>query len=139
MSKRTQNLLLACISLLSGACLYAIFRCTTYVGSLLLGLPLFQWMHNSFHHLSSPLLSYYLPDLLWCFSFCSILNAIYLPKRLGILVCGAAAILLGILWEAMQYSRIVSGTGDLWDILTYLLAALLSTIINLEGTKHEKD
>lgn len=138
MSRRGCNILLAYISLLVGGTLYACFRSTTYIAIALRSIPGIATLSQKAAVISCDFLSYYFPDFLWAFSLCCALNAIHLPGRCITLLCGIGTVALGVLWEVLQYTHIVSGTGDLWDIFVYFLAALLATIINLGGRKHEK-
>jgi len=134
MSRRSCNILLACGAMVLGCFLYVCFRSTTYVALLFQRISAIRQLQA----FSCDFCAYYFPDFLWAFSLCCLLNAIHLPRKPGTWVCGVAAFSLGALWEGLQYRQAVSGTGDYWDILAYLLAALLSTIINLGGREHEK-
>ena len=133
MSRRVQNILLTVFALGLGGMLYVCFRGTTYVAVAFRRIPFVDLLCQYTQHYGDAFSAFYLPDFLWGFSFCCMLNAIYIPKMKGTVICGGSAFLMGVAWELMQYTHLVTGTGDVLDMLTYLLAALLSTIINLGG------
>jgi hypothetical protein len=33
-------------------------------------------------------------------------------------------------YEALQYNQLIKGTGDIWDIVTYLLATFIAITLN---------
>ena len=133
MSRRTQNILFACAALVLGCVLYVCFRGSSYVAMLIQRILPAEQLCRFVQPYGNAFLSFYLPDLLWAFSFCCLLNSIYVPGMKGTVACGGAAFLAGAIWEIFQYTGLVTGTGDVLDMLAYLLAALLSTTINLGG------
>ena len=138
MSIRLQNILLAVFALFFGLVLYVLFRDTTYVAILFRSIPIVDLWCQHIKPDSNAVFAFYLPDFLWSFSFCCFLNAIYDSKTKGIVLCGVAAVMIGVVWEVLQYVCFVTGTGDILDMVTYFLAALLATIINLGGNACEK-
>ncbi len=138
MSRRGCNISLACGAMLLGGILYIYFRGTTYIALFFRSIPVIGKVLQDTPTPSCEFFSFYFPDFLWAFSLCCLLNAIHLPHRTGIWLCGIVAFFAGVLWELLQYTHTVSGTGDLLDIFAYLSAAMLSTIINLGGREYEK-
>lgn len=130
MSRRMRNIVFAVTALLLGGALYVLFRGNTCVSILVRSiLPVPQFP------MSCPFLSFYLPDFLWAFSLCCLLMAIHTPDSKGVVLCSVFGFSLGVLWELLQYAHITGGTGDIWDMAVYLLAAALSVLINLGGKK----
>ena len=80
----------------------------------------------------SSFLKYYFSDYLWAFSLCSFFHSIHLPKIKSSVFIGVITFAAGFLWETLQYLHLVSGTGDIADIIMYLAAALSVVIINLK-------
>lgn len=133
MSRSIRNVLLACAALMLGCILYVCFRSTTYVAVFFRRIPLINLLCQFIQPYSNAVLSFYFTDFLWAFSFCCLLNAIHVPGIKGTILCGGATFFAGVIWEVLQYMHVVTGTCDALDMLTYLLAALLSTTINLGG------
>lgn len=75
---------------------------------------------------------YYLPDFLWALSLSCGLHIIFNPKTIGSLYCTTAITGLGFTFELMQYTKIINGTGDIIDIILYLLAGITVNLINLK-------
>lgn len=69
-----------------------------------------------------------LPDGLWAYAFISCILIIW--NRQINLFWIITAFLISILFEIFQYLQFITGTGDLWDMLTYFLAAGLALLFN---------
>ena len=132
MKPRLLYLCIACLSLTLGGIYYLLFTCGTYLHSALY--YLFPATVDVFPiSCNNGVVRYYLADFLWALSLCSFLLAIFIPKKKGKIIIGTAVALYGLLWELLQHFGIISGTGDLFDILMYLLAAFAVTIIKIKG------
>ena len=73
-------------------------------------------------------LVYHGTDGLWLLSGIFLIRAIWLMQTKICMTYIAALCLMGILFEVGQYYKIVSGTFDFFDILTYLSVALVECI-----------
>ena len=72
----------------------------------------------------------YLPDILWTISFYTI--STLLAKNITknyILLSAVYVISIGILFELLQFTGIVRGTFDVWDILVYIIFSLVACLI----------
>lgn len=138
MSVRPKNILLCTGGLLIGGAVYLLFREGSYLSHLFDGIPLLSLVRDIFNGTAGTHISFYLPDFLWAFSLCCGIQAIYLPKGMGIYVAGMAAFACGLIWEILQRTAVVSGTGDYWDILMYFLGSVLAILVNKRRENHEK-
>ena len=115
-------------ALLVGGAMYLLFRQGTYLHTFF-RIP--TTMLSAAVFPGGYVLRYYLPDFLWTYSLCCALYAVALPRgwgRIGLPLCAAG---LGGLWEIGQWIGLVSGTGDVWDMVTYGLAAIVAFYINI--------
>ena len=125
-------------ALLSGCLLYVLFRPETYITKIVTKhfLMKYNLTTESFARI---VCSYYLPDFLWAFSLSCGLCALFSGTKESIRNCCYIGFLSGLAWEIGQSSQLFSGTGDLMDVLMYLLGALMCRIINKKGNDYEKD
>jgi hypothetical protein len=79
-------------------------------------------------HVLPMLLQNHLADGLWAYAFLSCILIIW--DRKSNLTWIVLTIVISILFELFQYWHLVSGTGDLWDVVVYLLFFLLALQIN---------
>ena len=135
MSNRQKNSLLCLGALMLGAVVYILFRPNTWVSHLFDGIEFIVDLRSAVASPSRNWFRYYVPDLLWAFALCCGIQAIYEPEHKGVLFCALTALCCGVVWEMLQWSRIVTGTGDVWDILMYLTGSVLSILINVKGEK----
>lgn len=135
MSKSKWNMLLSASSLLLGGMFYVLFRPNAYISLLFRESAFVVTMRLCLAPLSNNYVRFYLMDFLWGFSLNCALNALAQLKRNGILFCGAVAFSCGCVWEMLQYSGIISGTGDWIDVFAYLSASFCGTILNLKEKK----
>lgn len=70
----------------------------------------------------------YLADGLWSYALISALLIIWDRKPFYLWIC--IAILLGAMYEVLQYASILRGTADFFDLLTYLLFATFALLVN---------
>lgn len=135
MSKRQKNILRCLGALVLGAILYILFRKNTWVAHLFDGIGFVRCLRSMVQSISLNWLRFYVPDLLWAFALSCGIQAICVPKRGGVPACALSAFICGLVWEFLQWSHVVSGTGDLWDVLMYLTGSVLSILINIKGEK----
>ena len=135
MSNRQKNTLLCFWALMLGAAVYILLRPNTWISHLFDSIELVSDLRNAAKSLSRNWFRYYAPDLLWAFALSCGIQAIYEPEHKGVFFCALTAFGCGVVWEILQWSNIVSGTGDLWDILMYLTGSVLSILINVKGEK----
>ena len=130
-NKRALWIFWGSISLVAGFLLYVFFRQNTYIAQFVLSY--FPALRSDYASRFPQIrhLSYYLADYLWAFSLSCGLHAIFLPGKSGTFCCTLAVSLLGIIYEILQCVRIISGTGDITDILLYVLAGCTVNIIYL--------
>lgn len=119
-------------SLILGLLIYLLFRentiITTHMSYIMDLKPLrnvFLWAENDF-------LKYYLVDFLWALSFSCGLHIIFKPKIKVSLLCSFVVIVFGTVFELLQFFNIINGTGDILDVLSYILAALTVNIMDLK-------
>jgi hypothetical protein len=79
-------------------------------------------------HVLPMLLQNHLADGLWAYAFLSCILIIW--DRKSNLAWIVLTIVFSILFELFQYWHLVAGTGDLWDVVVYLLFFLLALQIN---------
>ena len=121
--------------LLLGGFIYISFRTKSLV--------LFNWIEdislsgvvNVIRNIFYPLKSivpnwivFSLPDGLWTYAFTSSLLIIWNNINNKVLIA-FIPLLIGVILELLQYLKINSGTFDLMDIATYIIAATLSILI----------
>ena len=137
MSKRKKNILFSLISLIVGSLLYILFRKNTYIGGILNGIENIYISRERYLFQVSDFFKFYLPDFLWGFSLGCGLIAIHNPRIKGVIICASYSFLCGLIWELLQYLEVLSGTGDIHDVIMYLLASVVCIIINLKETRRK--
>lgn len=132
MSKRGVNILVGALSLLIGGVIYILSREDSFIAAMAERFLPLTPIRDLVQHSAWTFAKYYLPDFLWGLSLGCGLHVIHMPKKTGTLLCASGAFMCGLVWEVLQYLDITGGTGDLWDIFMYLLAALLTIFINFK-------
>ena len=130
--KRYVNCTVAIASLLTGGAIYVLFRENTHIARLFSSITLIEPFRIWLKETPSDVFRFYLPDFLWGLSLGCGLQAILKPTARKNLLCGGVAFLCGVIWECLQFSHIISGTGDILDIVLYLLACALCTFLNIK-------
>ena len=128
--KKIYFILISITSLLTGFSVYLIFRTNTYVSLLFTDFYFIIKIREIFSKTDSIFLNCYFADFLWALSLCSSLHSIFLPKTKGSLVCSIIVVIFGSFYELLQHLNILNGTGDVYDILMYTIAALTVNVIN---------
>ena len=139
MPKRMLYIVSSSVALICGCLIYILFRDNSYVGNLFINFVFMRYIIEIVGWIECDFVKFYFPDFLWGFSLCLALYAIYTPSKTGELFCSLIVFLIGIFWELMQYLNIVSGTGDIYDILMYFLASITCIIISIWSEKDEKN
>lgn len=135
MAVRTKNCFLSVSALLAGAILYILFRPHTYIAEAFERYTWITEIRERIQPFSCNVVCFYLGDFLWMFALCCGFYGIILPNRKESIICFTVCALCGIAWEMLQWSGIVTGTGDWVDIIMYVLACVASGIINRKGNK----
>lgn len=130
MSKRVFFFVSGITALILGGLLYVLFRENTYIARHMAYAFSLDKVRAGLKFLNCGFIRYYLPDYLWGFSLCSIFFAIYSPDILKEVFIAISIFAYGLIWELMQFYKVVSGTGDLVDVFMYLLAVVTVVIIN---------
>ncbi len=140
MTKRKLYIFLCVAALGVGALIYILLRPDTHVSAFARNmLPILETYSEQLRTFNFPFIKYYLPDLLWAFSLLCGLNAIFDDYK-RVFINSAVVVVIGIVWEALQFFGVVSGTGDITDIFMYMAGALLILITEIifKRCKNEK-
>lgn len=137
MSDRIRNGLLCLLALATGGILYGLFRENTIVALQLEKFLPLAFYRELLPKKSFPFLQFYLPDLLWSFSLCCGLLAIFGADRRGSYRSVGSTLALGCFWELMQWLGILSGTGDSIDVLMYSAGCILSILTNYKKERRQ--
>lgn len=135
MQRRQRNIIYSMVGLLLGGILYVLFRSNTYISRIFASSGMVLFLRELAEPYAWEFLRYYLPDFLWCFSLSCGIQAICLSERKEVILYALIAFLCGVTWELCQCMNIVSGVGDLYDVLMYFLGSSLSVLVNLKGEK----
>lgn len=140
MTYKTINIVLCFTAIFIGGFLYLIFRPNTYITQIIFDLININGENIRTSAVSCAFSKYYLPDFLWAFSLCCGLVSVFPHKRFYIILVGIITFLCGLIWELLQFTKTISGTGDILDIILYLTACLIAVMINIKisGEKNEK-
>ncbi len=120
-------------SLIIGLIIYLIFREQTYISKSLSKFFPLKRVREVLKNFNINFVKFYLPDYLWALSLNCGLNIIFKPRRIGSVICAVTVFIIGILYEIFQYLGLIIGTGDIIDIILYLLAGITVNIINFKG------
>lgn len=130
MKKRWFYGLLSVMSLSAGGLIYILFRPTTYIAKPFMKFfPFISDISGLLSLSNCTFLKYYFPDYLWAFSLFCCFNTVSTSKK-SMLYRACAVVLIGALWETLQYFHIISGTGDLIDVFMYLTAVLTVVLLD---------
>lgn len=118
------------IALILGGMIYWLYRPKTYVAMCM---PEGLWLDVLRKFMSwgnVPFVKYYFPDYLWAIALSCGLHLIFRPKICASVLCTVVVVIYGGIYELLQYFSVIGGTGDLWDILMYILAGITVNILN---------
>ena len=135
MSNKIIFIVLGLFSLLSGFIIYILFRENTYIALVTEKFVSLAFFRQHLNMYSSDFLKYYFVDFLWAFSLCCFLYAIYSTNLKKCIVYTIIVLFLGAIWEILQTINFVNGTGDIWDIIMYLIACMTAIIIKIKRSK----
>ena len=121
------------IALIIGAILYILFRPQTYIAQWFSNYSFIIDIQNSISEIQSSFLRFYFPDYLWGLSLSCFLHLLFRPHLRG----SGVAVLYGSLLELLQFFNIISGTGDFYDIIMFVLAGATAMIINIPKLKEK--
>lgn len=119
-------------SLILGFLIYLLFRENTIITTQISYIIDLEPLRNLFLGVKSDFLKYYLVDFLWALSLSCGLHIIFKPKIKGSLICSLTVVTLGTVFEMLQFLNVINGTGDILDVISYILAALTVNVINLK-------
>lgn len=137
--KMTIFYLIAIVSLMSGGALYVVFRENTYIAQIIRNLISVDSITHYLKRIDNNFLKFYFVDYLWALSLSCGLHIIFSPNKKGSILCTGIISFIGIVYELLQLAGIISGTGDLVDVILYFLAGVTVNILYLKGVdKNEK-
>lgn len=125
-------------ALILGGLIYWLFREKTYISKLVSYYIDGEVLKQQFGIFDSNFLKYYFVDYLWALSLSCGLHSIFLPEFKTSLKITFIVFIFGIIYEILQKIGNINGTGDIIDILLYLLAGITTNLINYILTKREK-
>ena len=129
MSKRIVNLLLCISALTLGCVFYVLFRPDSYVSAMFDKMPLIAFTREACEPYSCDFLNSYFLDYLWGVAFSCAFCAVFGDDS-SLSVNLTVPFLCGCGWEILQWIGAVNGTGDIFDVIMYFLAALTAYILN---------
>lgn len=140
LNKRICLLFVSFICVFGGLVIYLTLRQNTFIhlfiGERLSDKLYIQHSQNNFLFI---FLKYYFVDLLWGISLSFALIAVTeIVSFKRIIFCSLFSFIFGLLFEIIQYYDLVNGTFDFIDIFMYLIAALISAVINIIIFKGDK-
>ena len=137
MHNKKINIIISVISLFLGGTIYVLYRGNTHISNFVESFINLTILRNAFKAFDCNFVKYYFIDYLWALSLILALSILFPIKKQVLQVC-LFVFLLGFIWEALQFSSIISGTGDVLDIFMYLAAATTAVIINFLNNKGEQ-
>jgi hypothetical protein len=133
-SRQVKSVIFILITLFFGALIYLLFR------------PPLSWLqgvggwNNVIIDISrlplpvSNFILYHLSDVLWALALA---ETIYFIKK-NLYLAFWLALILTVLFETMQYFKIVKGTGDIWDIIFVAVSLSIYFMIKKRKYRHEE-
>jgi len=118
-------------ALVIGGFIYLLFRKNTYIAECISHLISVMFLRELFSFLDINFIKYYFVDYLWAFSLNCGLHTIFLPNIKCSFLLTTIVFLIGALYEILQTIDFINGTGDIVDVIMYLLAAITVNLINL--------
>jgi len=128
--KRITFFITGMASLLMGAMIYLLFRPTVIFAQCLDDEKWVLFLRQLLSWLDLTVVKFHLVDYLWALSLSCGLHLIFCPDLKGSLFCTLTVALYGGLFELLQSLGVISGTGDWFDILGYILAGITVNILN---------
>ena len=122
-------------SLMIGAIIYVLFRPNSYIAIFVDGIMDMGTLRQFLESSSTDFLKFYFPDFLWTLSLCFCLYAVFGLTKKRIIFFSLVAFFCSVAWEIIQWFSIVSGTGDIIDVIMYLLAGICAASLGLKKEK----
>jgi hypothetical protein len=122
----------ACVSLLSGVLIYALFRDSGLLIFTLTGkIPLWERLYRGRvnHAPLFNMLVYNVPDGLWLLSGIWCIRAVWLEQKTKAAVYIFLFCSLAMLLELLQFFSVIPGTFDVLDIITMVLTAFGESVV----------
>ena len=133
--KAKKFLAVGSIAIFTGGLIYLLFRPNVYAVRWVPENKYLLLLRESLRWMGTPFVKYYLADYLWAVALSCGLHLIFSPKVKGSCICTTIVLLYGLTFELSQYCGFISGTGDLWDVLMYILAGISVNILNLSRSR----
>ena len=124
------NLVFGIVALFLGFCIYILFRENTYIAKCFSEKIPFEIIRMQLSFLNIGFLKFYMVDYLWAFSFACFMKVAFGESERFRIWQSGIVFLSGVIYEALQFGKVISGTGDIVDIGLYLLAVLTVWGIN---------
>ncbi len=132
MNNRIRYLIHSSVSIMLGATIYILTRSRTHIHDLFHMPTLF----SNAEFFGDDFVRYAAPDFLWAYSFASALHAVFNGQNRK-LVC-FTVLLTGAAFELLQKLSIISGTGDMIDVIMYPTAAIIADYIFFKKKENKK-
>ena len=119
-----KRFILSLIFLIIGIIIYVLFR--------------FNLIINN--NLFTSFIRNYIPDMCWALSF--FFASINFTKNITsnyLIVNSIFVLLFGIIFELLQYFRVVKGTFDVIDIIVYFISIIIAALIEFLWRRKEND
>ena len=101
--------------------------------TLLLGILIYFLSHKGILIKNTSFLSFirnYIPDILWTLSFYSVSTIFSKALTKNYIVFTALYVsIIGIIFEFLQFTGIVKGTFDVFDIFVYIISTIIASFI----------
>lgn len=130
MCKQNQNILLSVSTLCLGGILYVFLREESWIARQVPVNTFLTDIRRCLAGRSLGFFRYYVPDFLWGLSLGCALVAVCKPDKEKIWTYGLISFGCGCVWELFQLTGVIHGTGDVWDVVMYFLAAVFCIIFN---------
>lgn len=117
-------------SLFLGVLIYWLFRENTYISKFISNRIDSTFLKQHFWIFNNNFFKHYFVDYLWALSLSCGLHIIFLPQVKLSLILTLIVFLFGLMFELVQFLGYITGTGDIIDIISYLLAGITVNIIN---------
>ena len=136
---RISYILCTLISLSLGTVIYLVLRKGTYLHTFLpeiIDLKFEYLREATKESVFITFLKYYFVDFLWGLSLnFALLSVVDFKKKSRVIIVSVVSALWGILFEIAQLFSLTKGTFDFSDVFMYILAVIVSALINKFLTK----
>lgn len=126
------------ISLFIGVMIYCFLRSGTFFHSFASDYGITFPDYSHIHFPFDDIIRYYLTDFLWLYSMEFGVLAVILPAMTHLPVYLGTLFSFSVIYEILQMTDIISGTGDIIDISVYLSATVVVAMIYIFSIKKGK-